>query len=282
MLLKGQSHFPTLSKFIPVWLELSNLPELSSLSPLKKLQDDTQRYSTGEKLLALSDSTLRLSEPQVVKDFVKESEENFGILDLLQRFLLFLSRRYDHKWCDAPFPVVKLYTDLYECLHPHITLPSSYCTMENAQQPSFKNMATVAMCYLETYVDCASHKRGSKKSSLVDSLGSGVSLSTPKCFTECSNFMSHCAGLVGESGKETVQFALRYVWWKVKWSMLNSDNSTATSSLRQCERMLEAHSTVLGGAVAVCLPNISDGPLISLGECIDYCFWCMLSLIDHT
>ncbi len=267
MLQKGQSHFQTLSKFIPIWLELSDLPELSSLSPLKKLRDKAQRYSFEEKLLALSDSTLRLNEPQVVKDFVKESEKNFGILDLLKRFLLFLSRRYDHKWCDAPFPVVKLYTDIYECLHPHLTLPSSYCTMEDAQQPSFKNMATVALCYLETYVDCASNKRGSKKSSLVDSLGARVSLSAPKCFTECSNFMSHCAGLVGESDKERVQFALRYVWWKVKWSMLNSDNSTATSLLRQCERMLEAHATVLGGAVAVCLPNLSYGPLISLGEC---------------
>lgn len=242
------------------------MPPISSLSPLKKQHDNTSKQSTNEKmqqLLVMAETLSQTNECQVVKDFIARSEENFGIIDLLKNFLLFLSKQYSLKWSDAPLPVVKLYTELYECLHPHLNLPSCYCTKEDAQQENFKNMAMVALCYLEAYVDCFSSKRG-KKGSLMDSQGSS-SLSTPKCFKECLNLVCHCAGLVGESERERVLFALRYVWWNVKWCVLNSDNSGGMSSLRQCERMLEAHSALLTGPVPVYLPNLSNGPLISLG-----------------
>lgn len=269
---QGQSHFELLGKFIPSWLGMTSIPQIGTLSPLKKPRDDTNKESADQQmqqLLALSDSASQTNECQVVRDFITESEENFGIIDLLKKFLLFLSQRYDWKWCSAPLPVVKLYAELYECLHPHLSLPSSYCTAEEAQQASFKNMAMVALCYLEAYVDFFSSKKSGKKGSLVDShSGASASLSTPNCFTECLKLVSHCAGLVGECEKERVLFALRYVWWNVKWCVLISDNPAAMASLHQCERMLEAHSALLSGAVAVQLPNLSDGPLISLSECV--------------
>ena len=262
-----------LSKFIPPWLAMSDLPDLSSFSPLKKTGDEAHRQLAEERkkqLSSLCDSAQQLNESEVVNDFVQKIRDNFGILDLLKRFLLFMSLRYDHKWAAAPYPVLKLYTELYECLHPHLTLPSLFCSPEDIQQPSFKNMAVVAQCYIEGYLDCASTKKGSsKRSGLVDSVGAVSSLTPNKCFSQCLRFVSQCAGLVGGCEREKVLFALRVVWAQAKWAMVSSETGKATALLQQCERMLEAHAQVLGssgGVVALCLPNLKEGPIVSLGK----------------
>ena len=273
MLQQGQSHFEMLSKFIPTWLTMSDLPDLSDLSPLKRTRDETHRQLAEERkrqLSALCGSAQQLNESEVVSDFIQKSKENYGILDLLKRFLLFLSLRYDHKWSAAPFPVLKLYTELYESLHPHLTLPSLYGTMEDIQQPSFTNMAFVALCYIEGFLDYTSSKKGSsKRSGLVESAGALPSLTPNKCFNQCLHFVNQCAGLVGGCEREKVLFALRVVWAQAKWAVISSGSLKATALFQQCSRMLEAHSQVLcssGDVVAVYLPNLREGPIISLGK----------------
>ena len=69
-----------------------------------------------------------------------------GIIDLMSHFLLFLSQHFNWKWYDwselggrdtwltsppplraeANFPVVRMYLEVYDLLHPHLTYPSPF------------------------------------------------------------------------------------------------------------------------------------------------------------
>jgi len=118
-------------------------------------------------------------------------------------FVLFLATHYNWKWAATSFPTVKVFLDVYELLHPHLSYPSPFCSPGDPEAHYVAQLATIALCYVELYLDNM-HRRTSLFSSKACAASTPT---TSKCFQECLIFVQLCSS--GLLGNERRNFELR-------------------------------------------------------------------------
>ncbi|XP_048242654.1 calcineurin-binding protein cabin-1-like [Haliotis rufescens] len=170
---------------------------------------------------------LESTEEREVKAFIQRGISNYGIIDLLFRYLTTLTDKHTMKW---PEGLGEVFVQVYDKLRQHLTFPCVFGSAEDVDNEDICEYGRICLLWAELKLDhwLSIHSKPSGTSprgGIQSILGEPATME--EFYREDLWYITTLAGSRCRMGEVWMEYAARVYWLKARFSMIQNDKDEA-------------------------------------------------------
>ncbi|XP_071956873.1 uncharacterized protein [Antedon mediterranea] len=254
---------------------LRNVDDIDESSQDSCIMND-DKVITAEPLVPSSTDTQdrihwkSVEEPDVRKLLEVCVDNNNGVVDVMTRYLVSLSKSWSIKW---PSSLASTYVHCYDKLRKHLQLPSIFCN--DATNECLFNFGNMVLVYVELKLDESIEKFSKSSSSVMKQYVKQQPLLdmesdlTAGFYHQDILFTEQISTLPHIFSEGYLQYAIRVYWVKARFLVLCGNIESAIEQFDLCSELLSPQNNDENSSfqpVQVMLSNCKYDDIISLEE----------------
>ncbi|XP_033111839.1 calcineurin-binding protein cabin-1-like isoform X1 [Anneissia japonica] len=268
-----------LQGFLPS--SLRNVDDIDESSQDSCIASEENRSSTIESMTVSSPDiqqrkiSWKASEESEVREFLEMCvDNNSGVIDMMSRYLINLSRRWSFKW---PSGLASVFISCYEKFRKHLQLPSVFNNDSSAE--CLCDTGNMVLLYAELKLDQWIEKTSNLPTTITpkriqtctssELLPSDLGHEFPAQFYHQDvTFTEQIATLPDVLSDKYEEYTIRVYWAKARLLVLDGKMECALESFDLCSELLtpQYKDNSSAGPVVVVLPNCNHDDTISLEQ----------------